>query len=126
MKTLRLALVALTLITTSQACRSGTSFDEDMAADSKVHLIVKNESISEMDIYAVANGVATRVGSVSGLATKGFSIDQSFFQASDTRIVGAPFGGNGRASTGPILASRGQTIEFTIKTVLRTSTVNVH
>jgi len=112
--------------TSVQACRSGTPFDEDVVADNKVHLVVKNESINEMDIYAVADGLATRVGTVPGLATKGFSLDQSFYQASDFRVVGTPFGGNGRASTGPINVSRGQTIDFTIRTTLRASTVQIH
>ena len=122
----RTAVVAFALIGSVSACRSGTSFDEDMTADNKIHLVVKNESINEMDVYAVAEGIATRVGTVSGLATKGFSIDQSFFQGSDTRVVAAPVGGNGRASTGPIVVGRGQTIDFTIRTTLRASTVSVH
>jgi hypothetical protein len=125
MKILTTALLAISLSLGTQACRSGTPFDEENATDNSVHLIVKNESIDGMDIYAVADGLATRVGTVSGLATAGFTLNSSMYAASDFRVVGAPIGGNGRASTGSIIVSRGQTIDFTIRAALRTSTVSI-
>jgi hypothetical protein len=125
MRHLTTAVVALALCGAVQGCRSGSPFDEDMTTNTKVHLVVKNESINQMDVYAVADGLATRVGTVGGLATQGFALDQSFYQASDFRIVGTPFGGNGRASTGPIQVSRGQTVFFTIRNTLRASTVSI-
>jgi hypothetical protein len=64
-------------------------------------------------------------GRLHAQRTRRFALDQSVFQASDTRIVGTPLGGNGRASTGPIIVHRGQTVFFTIKTTLRASTVSI-
>lgn len=120
-----LAIVGALLTTAGSACRSGTPFEEEGRPNS-VGLVVRNEQIFSMDIYVVNDGLATRVGDVDGLATKRFTLDGSFFSASDVRIVATPIGGNGRASTGTIMASPGNTIEFRIATSLRASTVSVH
>src|SRR3954471_15108168 len=68
MRYLRSTVVALVVVLSAtgvQGCRSGSAFEEDAAIDNKAHLLVKNDAINEMDIYAVADGVATRVGTVS-------------------------------------------------------------
>lgn len=119
------AIMALVIGSGATACRTATPFEEEELIDTKVHLVVKNESINEMDIYAVASGVATRVGTVSALATKAFALDQSFYQSSGFRVDASPFGGSGRASTGTLAVSRGQTIEFTVRSTLRSSTVHI-
>jgi len=41
------------------------------------------------------------------------------------RIVATPMGGNGRASSGEVIVSPGQTIEFKIGSILRNSSVSV-
>lgn len=91
-----------------------------------VALVVKNESISHMDIYVVGDGIGTRIGTVSGVTTKSFVIERSFLAANDFRIVGTPIGASASASTGRIVVKQGETILFTIKTTLRASTVSIH
>ena len=106
-------------------CRSGTPFDLDPQSGNAVGLVVKNDNYADMDVYAVSDGLPTRVGTVTGLSSKTFSVNDSFTKGTDFRIVATPIGGNGRASTGPIVAGAGQTIYFTINTTLRTSTVSI-
>ena len=75
-----------------------------------------------MDVYAVSAGLATRLGTVTGNSSRNFVLDPTV-ATPDLRIVATPIGGNGRASTGQVLAAPGQTIDFTIGSVLRNSTV---
>ncbi len=127
MKRLRIAVLASMCALfggSVTACRTASPFEESEVREG-VRVEVKNENIYEMDIYAVADGVATRVGTVGGLKTSSFSLNNTFFSASDFRIVATPFGGNGRASTGPIVVHDGNTIEFTVRSSLRASTVAI-
>ncbi|MEP6622534.1 MAG: hypothetical protein ABJE47_24645 [bacterium] len=107
------------------ACRSGSPFDVSPEQGNAIGLVVKNDNYADMDVYAVSDGLPTRVGTVTGLSSKSFYFSDSFTKGTDFRVVATPIGGNGRASTGPIQAGAGQTIYFTINTVLRTSTVSI-
>jgi hypothetical protein len=125
----RLATLALVgaLLSTGSACfHSGTPFDQADPQAHSVGVVVKNNNFYDMDVYAVGDGVASRIGSVSGLSSARFSVDESFFSASDVRIVATPIGGNGRASTGPLNVRPGETIYFNVNTNLRTSTMSIH
>lgn len=122
-RSLGLAL-ALSVSAFGVACRSTNAYEVGRESDS-VDLVVQNDNFAEMDIYAIASGLATRVGSVQGLATERFALNSSVYNASDLRIVGAPVGGNGRASTGPIVVHRGSTIRFTIANLLAASSVSI-
>ena len=101
--------------------RSGEAAGE-VAPTSAVGLRVRNNNFLDMDIYAVSAGLATRLGTVTGNSSRNFVLDPSL-ATPDLRIVATPIGGNGRASTGQVLVSPGQTIDFTIGAVLQNSTV---
>lgn len=92
---------------------------------SGVKLVVQNRYFGDMDVYVVSEGLATRLGMVTSGTTASYTLDPSFFPSTDLRIVATPLGGNGRASSGPVLARPGQTITFTIAPVLRQSSVMV-
>jgi hypothetical protein len=70
----------------------------------------------------VSQGLATRVGTVTGNSSRTFTLHPSL-ASQDLRIVATPIGGNGRASSGNVQAGAGQTIEFTIGSTLNHSTV---
>ncbi len=123
----RVALLGLALALpslSSTACRSGGAYEADSVPDA-IGLVVRNDNSYDMDVYAVADGLATRVGDVNGNATKRFALSSSMYGASDFRVVATPIGGNGRASTGPIVVSRGSTVYFTVSPSLRQSTVSI-
>jgi hypothetical protein len=90
-----------------------------------VALHVQNDNFADMDVYVVSEGLATRLGTATGLSSTNFTLDPSFFPTSELRIVATPIGGNGRASSGPLIVNAGQTIEFRIAPRLRQSTASV-
>ena len=119
-------LLALTiaLATTAVCCRSANPYEVGREADA-VALVVKNDNFNDVDLYAVSDFLATRIGTVGGNSTARFELSPSMTSGADLRIVATPFGGNGRASSGVVLASRGQTIYFNIASILRQSTATV-
>lgn len=126
----RLAIGALSCATISafgvgaaSCSRTGEAAGE-VAPSSAVGLHVRNNNFLDMDVYAVSAGLATRLGTVTGNGSRNFVLDGSL-ATPDLRIVATPIGGNGRASTGQVLVSPGQTIDFTIGSILRNSTVMI-
>jgi hypothetical protein len=120
-----LALV-LALPAASTACRSSNAYDPEGRASDVALLIVENQNFNDVDIYAVSTGLASRIGTVSGgNSTARFAINPTMYNASDFRLVATPIGGNGRASSGPLLVSPGRTIKFTITPNLATSHAEV-
>jgi hypothetical protein len=109
-------------LSAATACSHPNEAAGELAPASSIGLQVKNQNFYDMDVYAVSEGVATRVGTVTGNSTRTFSLHPSL-ASQDLRIVASPIGGNGRASSGTLTAGAGQTIEFTIGSSLRNSTV---
>lgn len=119
-----LAFAAALLVSASTGCRSANPYAVG-AQQNPVGLVVQNNNFADVDVYAVADGLPTRVGTVTGNSTQRFELGESMYQASDLRIVATPIGGNGRASTGPVQVARGQTIFFNIAPVMRQSSVSI-
>jgi hypothetical protein len=94
----------------------------EVAPASSVGLRVANQNFLDMDVYAVSEGIATRIGTVTGNSTKTFILSPSY-ASQDLQIIASPIGGTGRASTGPIVVGAGQTIDFRVGSVLTNSTV---
>lgn len=106
------------------ACSRTNQAAGDISPANAIGLTVTNQNFLDMDVYAVSDGLATRIGMVTGNQTRSFSLNSSL-ATRDLRIVATPIGGNGRASTGEVLVSPGQTIEFKIGSILRNSTVSI-
>ncbi len=107
-------MLALLTAPLASACRTGNAFDVENAEPDHVNLVVKNENILSMDVYAVSNGLATRIGRVQGMGGGTFALNSTLYVSSDFRIVATPTSGNGRASSGALQLHAGQTVEFTI------------
>lgn len=119
-----LGLAACLVSAATAGCRSGNPYDVGREPEA-VGLVVRNDNFYDVDVYAVADVLATRIGTVNGNATQRFELNPSITGAGDLRIVATPIGGNGRASSGPLAVSRGQTIYFTVASQLRQSTATV-
>jgi hypothetical protein len=104
-------------------CHGGSKSGQVAPATAGVTVEVRNQNFADMDVYVVSEGLATRLGTATGHSTTTFGLDGSFFPSSDLRIVATPIGGNGRASSGIVQISPGQTLEFTIAPLLRASSV---
>lgn len=126
MRTTRHLVTALLVaLAGAAACRSASPYDVGDAQPGNITLVVRNNNFNDVDVYAVSSGLATRLGTVTGNSSATFSLNPTLASPTDFRIVATPIGGNGRASTGPINVSAGQTIEFTVGPVLSQSTVSV-
>ena len=115
-------MAAAVTASTATACSRPNEAGGELAPANSIGLVVKNQNFYDMDVYAVSQGLATRVGTVTGNSSRTFTLHPSL-ASQDLRIVATPIGGNGRASSGNVQAGAGQTIEFTIGSMLAHSTV---
>jgi hypothetical protein len=83
---------------------------------------VQNNNFLDVNVYAVSGSLATRLGTVTGSTSRDFMINPSL-TTQDFRIIAEPIGSNGTASTGLIQVGPGQTIDFTVGSILTNSTV---
>jgi hypothetical protein len=117
-------LAAAATLGSATACSRSSEYEAagDIAPANKIAVHVQNDNFLDVDVYAVSEGIATRLGTVTGNGSRTFVIDPSL-AAQDLRIVATPIGGNGRASTGSIVVGPGQTVDFRVGSTLRNSSV---
>ncbi|HKW49630.1 MAG TPA: hypothetical protein VJN70_19390 [Gemmatimonadaceae bacterium] len=119
------AVTALLVSLVTAGCHRGGFTNAPEGTQGSVGLVVQNHNFYDTDVYVVSEGLATRIGEVTGNSTAHFVLDPSFFPSKELRIVATPIGGNGRATSGPQSVSPGQTIDFTIAPVLRQSSATI-
>ena len=115
-------IVATATVPAVGACSHPHELGGELAPANTFDLHVKNENFLDMNVYAISEGQSTRLGTVTGNGSRNFVLDATL-AAQDFRIVATPIGGTGRATTGSIAVAPGQTLDFTIGSVLRNSTV---
>jgi hypothetical protein len=113
--------IGATVGSLSACSHSNTEYGE-LAPNNQVAVHIQNQNFLDVDVYSVANGLSTRLGTVTGNGTGNFVINASI-TSQDFSIVARPIGGAGLASTGNISVSAGQTIEFRVGSNLRNSSV---
>jgi hypothetical protein len=118
-------LLFLMLSVAGAGCHQGGFQNAPVGTQGSVNLVVQNQNFYDMDLYVVSEGLATRIGDVTGNNTARFVLDPSFFPANEIRVIATPVGGNGRASSGALNVGPGQTIHFTIGSSLRQSSATV-
>ena len=104
------------------ACSRTNTLGGEVAPANAIFVHVNNQNFLDMDVYAVGSGLATRIGTVTGNSARDFVVDASM-ATTNFSIVATPIGGNGRASSGNIQVGPGQTVDFTIGSIMRNSTV---
>jgi hypothetical protein len=111
------------VLSTAGAC-SHNAYEAagDVAPANMIGVHVQNNNFLDVTVYAVASGMPTRLGTVTGNSVHDFVIPPSL-ATRDFRIVADPIGGSGTASTGSIQVGPGQTVDFTIGSILTNSTV---
>lgn len=124
-----IALVAASL--TAGACArysegsaAGMTIDPAEAARTAV-LNIKNENTRGMELRSVVNGQSTFIGSVGPNESTSILLDASLFPTSLLYVVAIPDDGRGRALVGPLTASKGDKINFTIRPTLSMSDATV-
>jgi hypothetical protein len=117
-------LSAGSMLSMATACAHQNEAAGEISPLSAVAVLVKNNNFLDVDVFAVADGVPTRLGMVTGNSKAMFAVDPSF-ATQNFSIIATPIGGSGRASTGNVLVSAGQTVEFTVGSTLSNSSVYV-
>jgi hypothetical protein len=121
---LRLLPAALLAPAALAACASGKRRPA-AAAGQGATLEVSNQYLGPLNIYAVRDGGYTRrLGSVYTSKVHRFTLGTDLVGAGGVvRIFAVPLAGaNGRATTGSLMITPGQTIQFNVATDLRAST----
>jgi hypothetical protein len=108
----------------SQASSAGDVLDPVEAARTVV-LHVENLNTQSMELRTIVNGKSEFAGSVGGSDTTSILMDPSLFPAGFLYIEAIPGNGLGRALVGPLSASKGQWIRFTIQPALDLSSAVV-
>jgi len=106
------------------ACNRSNELGGDIAPSNAVGVHVVNQNFLDVDVWAVSDGVPTRLGTVTGNSNKDFVLDASM-AANDFRLVATPIGGNGRGTSGPLVIGPGQTVEFRVGSLLRNSSAYI-
>ena len=128
---LAVALIAGSMMWGAAACArnsegsaAGMTIDPAEAARTAV-LNVKNENGRGMELRAIQNGQSTFIGSVGPNDNTSILLDASMLPTSTLYIVALPDDGRGRALVGPLTATRGDKINFTIRPTLSMSDARI-
>ncbi len=123
-----LAVAALAALGTACArATQGSASGRIDAADAAqtVVLHVDNKNTAPMELRTILNGRSEFVGSVGGNDSTSILLDPLNFPTGFLYIAAIPSGGSGRALVGPLGASKGERINFTIEPVLDQSHARV-
>jgi hypothetical protein len=98
----------------SHGSAGGTYISPADAANTVV-LHVSNVSTMPMELRTVQNGRSDFIGSVGASDTTSILLDPTLFPTGSLYVVGIPANSQGRASVGPLAASKGARIMLTIE-----------
>jgi hypothetical protein len=87
-------------------------------ASKTVVLHVDNLSQSPMELRTISNGRSLFVGSVSGQDSTNILLDPTLFPTGSLFLAAIPADGRGVARVGPLAASKGDIIKFTVQPAL--------
>lgn len=83
-------------------------------------VVVENDNIATVNIYAVRNGSRFRLGTVTGLATQEFELRRHMLgSAGDLRLVIDPIGSQRNYLTQSSIVNEGDVIELRVSSFLR-------
>lgn len=116
----RMLLVLAAAATLGSGCArytnaSGGEVIDAADAAKTVLLHVNNLSAQSMELRTIVNGSSTFIGSVGSNDSTSVLLDPVIFPTATLYLVGIPAGGRGRAVVGPLAASKGDMITFTIQ-----------
>ncbi len=108
----------------TQGSAAGEVFSPADAA-STVVLHVDNLSTAPMELRTIFNGKSQFVGSVSGNDSTSLLLDPTMFPTGVLYVVAIPSDLQGRAVIGPLTATKGNQIRFTVQPALGMSSAIV-
>jgi hypothetical protein len=125
-----MTMLLLTLALAPQGCwwRHGRPAEEShaQASEADVTLYVTNHNYLDVIVYVIHDGQRTRIGTVTGSSAQAFTLPVRLIgQAHELRLYGDPVGSEDFALTELLVVHPGQSIEWTLETDLRRSSVGV-
>jgi hypothetical protein len=119
---LRLAVCALALA----ACAPGAEVEpSDEPSTESSSVVVRNDYLGEVDIYAVAGGTRTRIGTVQSGQTREFAIPRPLLARTEIQFQIDPEGPAASFTLRPISLVPGNTIELSVAPNLAMSSISV-
>jgi hypothetical protein len=121
---IRTIVAALVIGSAALGCaptRVVTSEGSGMPAAQVVAVLVQNDYMLPMNIYAVANGRTQRIGNVGPGMSGTFVLDPGIMVTGFVDIVARPSGGGRSVDTGQLNPVPGQTVDFYIGNELAAS-----
>jgi hypothetical protein len=104
---------------------AGGEIADPAEAAKTVVLNVENTNTSPMELRATLNGKSYFVGSVGGNDSANLLLEPTLFPTAVLYITAIPADGRGRATVGPLGASKGDKIKFIIRPALDLSSATV-
>lgn len=96
------------------------------AADASAMVRVANHNFSDVTVYVVQSGMRSRLGLVTGLTTRRFSLPQGVsLVGGDIRIFADPVGDAQTYLSPPVRLAPGQALDLTLGAILNLSSVSV-
>jgi hypothetical protein len=113
-----LAVAACATSTTSRTVREDAG--EVALVDARAPLVVRVSSryAAPLAIYAVTNGVATRLGEVPGGRAEQFQLAATQIPAGGLTLLAVPVAGDARATSGVLRVVPGSVIDFAVGAAL--------
>jgi hypothetical protein len=119
------AAVAFAVILSTGCARfaESSAAGEVVSADAATTVVlqVANESSGPMELRTILDGRSKFVGSVGGNDTTSIVLDPMLFPTGSLYLSAIPASGIGRAIVGPLAATKGDKIKFSIQPALEMS-----
>ncbi len=121
-------LAAVLLVAGLGACSHNPPPAPELGSpQANVLITVRNQNVSDVDVFTIINGVRQRLGTVVSQASGSFEIPwDRIGPANGVSVVAAPIGARGAFNTGKLTISPGSQIALTVAPVVRNSTVVVN
>ncbi len=128
MRRIHALLPALLIAVSASACAANTGAASGplppMQETASVH--VTNSNWADMNVYAYRGGTRVRLGTVTTMATRVFSIPRALMNGDgDVRLVADPIGSRQSHVAPPVQVWPGQTVVFRIENQVAISSVSV-
>ena len=127
MRRLRGIIILISTVALGTACANGMQgassgdYIDPAEAAKTVVLHVNNINPLPMELRVVQNGQSRFVGSVSAGDSTDILLDPQLFPTASLYVTAIPSDGRGRAVAGPLAASKGDQINFTVQVTLSMS-----
>lgn len=105
----------------SQQGQQGTAAGEVVTPINPLSTVVvhvTNSSSQSMELRAIVNGHSRFIGSVGARDSTNIVLDPTLFPTTLLYLAALPADDHGRAVVGPLAASRGNRIDFTVESAL--------